>query len=218
MSFPSDNSLDAQLRDVPVPPDLAARIRAALAPTDEQLDSQLRAVIVPETLTTHLLDIPSDLAIEEALADVAVPFTVVADARLATPAERFRRFGRSAARLAVAASWFLALSITLVGGAGTFLRSIYPQAESDGLERVMIYTGPLSVDLQLAGGPLDPAATFVALPLDDEAVLASSLLPASQAAMLSPANPSSAIRPRPDRSPNGRRWSLPVCGRWMMSS
>ena len=42
MSDPSDNSIDARLRDVPVPPGLKVRLKASLAPTDGELDEWLR--------------------------------------------------------------------------------------------------------------------------------------------------------------------------------
>ena len=44
MLDPSDNSLDARLCDVTVPPDLAERIKSSLAPTDDELDDWLRRV------------------------------------------------------------------------------------------------------------------------------------------------------------------------------
>ena len=46
MADPFDNSLDARLRDVAVPPDLSKRIKASLAPSDDDLDAWLRRVPV----------------------------------------------------------------------------------------------------------------------------------------------------------------------------
>jgi Ca-activated chloride channel homolog len=46
--------MDAQLRDVPVPPDLVDRLKAGRAPSDEEIDARLRDVSVPAHLERHL--------------------------------------------------------------------------------------------------------------------------------------------------------------------
>ena len=144
----SDDSFDALLRDVAVPPDLAARVRSALVPSDEELDAQLRAVVVPEALAARLCDIPEDERLDERLADVPTPFTLAPAIRRRRPIERVRRFGRHVARLALAASWLVAISAALAGVLLAMVISVYPAPPDDG-ELVVLYDGPLSVAAEL---------------------------------------------------------------------
>jgi Ca-activated chloride channel family protein len=183
MSFPSDNSLDAQLRDVSVPPDLAAQIIRSLTPTDEQLDGLLRAVVVPETLTPHLLDIPSDLALEESLAAVPVPLTLVFTARRPTFRQRAGRIARQLATLALAASWFVGISLALAGAGASLLESVYPRPEYDPIEIVMIYNGPLAVQAELVDNPPAMPISVAVLPLE-ESVEPSPVFTSTQSALL----------------------------------
>lgn len=135
MSQPSDNSLDARLRDVPLPPGLKDRLKASLAPSDEELDEWLRRVPVPETLTIVLRDVPSDAAIDEQLADVPVPRALAVSLRRIPRVERGRRASALAAqlfRLALAASWLVAVTVTALGGIGAVVTAVLPLAGGDG--------------------------------------------------------------------------------------
>jgi Mg-chelatase subunit ChlD len=126
VSHSSDNSIDARLRDVPVPPGLKVRLKASLAPTDEELDEWLRRVAVPETLTLQLRDVPGDVVLDEQLAAVPTPYSLAAGLRLVTPAQRVARVARQLARLALAASWLLALTVTALGGVGAVVTALLP--------------------------------------------------------------------------------------------
>ena len=127
MIDPADNSLDARLCDVTVPPDLAERIKSSLAPTDDELDDWLRRVPVPETLTLALHEVPDDLALDELLCRVPAPRRLADRLRHATPAFRARRLAAQFGQLALAASWFLALSVTLLAGLGAIITALLPQ-------------------------------------------------------------------------------------------
>ena len=126
MSESSDNSIDARLRDVAVPPGLKVRLKASLAPTDDELDEWLRRVAVPETLTLQLREVPGDVALDEQLADVPTPDGLAAELRLVTPAQRVASAARQLARLALAASWLLALTVTALGGVGAVVTALLP--------------------------------------------------------------------------------------------
>jgi Ca-activated chloride channel homolog len=126
----SDNSIDARLRDVPVPPGLKDRLKAALSPSDDELDEWLRRVAVPETLTLQLREVPDDVSLDDRLADVAVPETLSLGLRLVSPARNYGQALGSAARqlgsLALAASWLVALTVTALGGIGAVVTALVP--------------------------------------------------------------------------------------------
>lgn len=145
----SDDSFDALLRDVAVPPDLAARVRSALAPSDEELDALLRTVVVPEALAARLCDIPEDERLDERLADVPAPFTLAPAIRRRRPIERLRRLGRHVARLALAASWLVTISAALASVLLAMVVSVYPPPPGES-ELVVLYDGPLSVAAELS--------------------------------------------------------------------
>ncbi|MCI0356996.1 MAG: VWA domain-containing protein [Planctomycetaceae bacterium] len=126
MTHSSDNSIDARLRDVPVPPGLVDRLKASLSPSDDELDEWLRRVAVPETLTLQLRDVPDDVALDERLADVPVPQALSVGLRLVSPAQRFGGAVRQLASLALAASWLLALTVTAIGGIGAVATALLP--------------------------------------------------------------------------------------------
>jgi Ca-activated chloride channel family protein len=121
------NSLDARLRDVAVPRDLSERIKASLAPSDDDLDVWLRRVAVPETLTLKLLEVPDDVALDERLVDVPTPAMLTAELYRASPARRLGWVARQLVDLALAASWFLVLSVTIAAAAGALLSAVLPQ-------------------------------------------------------------------------------------------
>jgi Mg-chelatase subunit ChlD len=158
-----DDSLDAVLRDVAVPPNLAARIRSALVPSDDDLDVGLRAVVVPESLAARLYDIPEDERLDEALADVASPLTLAPAIRLRRPIDRLRHLGRQAARLALAALWFVAVSAALAAGMLALVVAIYPPPPEEG-ELVVLYDGPLSVAAEQAASQ---PSTIIYTPTDE---------------------------------------------------
>ena len=76
MSSPSDNPkrwLEEELRDVPVPEGLRARLKGIAAATDEELDIALRSVSLPVGLAAQLKSIPADAALDRRLKDIPVP-------------------------------------------------------------------------------------------------------------------------------------------------
>jgi hypothetical protein len=56
----SDDFLDGQLRAVPLPAGLLARLRAIGQSSDEELDRLLRDVAVPSGLVARLQETPED--------------------------------------------------------------------------------------------------------------------------------------------------------------
>ena len=135
MSQPSDNSLDARLRDVPLPPGMKDRLKASLAPSDDELDEWLRRVAVPETLTLALRDVPDDVVLDEQLADVNVPISLAANLRQVPAVHRNGRARTIVAqlfRLALAASWLFALTVTMLGGIGAIVTAVLPLARDGG--------------------------------------------------------------------------------------
>jgi Ca-activated chloride channel family protein len=166
VTVPSDNSLDARLRDVPLPPGLKDRLKASLAPSDDELDEWLRRVPVPETLTLSLRDAPADAALDDELADVLVPAALAAALRTIPKVRRGAVVATASVqlfRLALAASWLLALSVTMLGGIGAIVTAVLPLTGGGGL--IATNTGS-----QHPATARNDAPQFVALqtlPLDD---------------------------------------------------
>jgi Ca-activated chloride channel family protein len=166
----SDPELDLLLRDVPLPDGFAERLQAALLPSDERLDAALAAFPVPSVVLARLREIPGDVAVDEAVNDVASPPALIYSLRRPTWSGRLQRVGRQLQRLAIAALWFVALSATLAAG----LRAIVSGTLSRGgdqSEIVFIYDGPLSLAL------VQPNRETVNLRLADT-IESSELLPA----------------------------------------
>jgi Ca-activated chloride channel family protein len=151
---PSDPALDALVRNVPLPSNLADRVKAALVPTDEQLDASLKAVELPGQILDRLKEIPQDVALDEALADVPHPLMLAGALRKTSAAEHLRRGGRRLARWAAAACWFVALYASLVGCIALIIGGVYPRPVADEFELMAIYDGPLSVEGELAASAL----------------------------------------------------------------
>ena len=73
--FPSDNPtswLDEALRDVPLPPDLIARLRRLGVDNDGELGESLRRVALPQDLIARLKQIPDDAELDRRMSDVPV--------------------------------------------------------------------------------------------------------------------------------------------------
>ena len=90
MSNRPDPWLDQQLRQVPLPPGLLARLKAAGELTDEDLDEELRQVAIPDDLLGQLLAIPADAEVERRLAEVPVPSHLVDELSAIPIDERIR--------------------------------------------------------------------------------------------------------------------------------
>jgi Ca-activated chloride channel family protein len=169
-----DPSLDAQLRDIPEPADLAQRIKARLAPlvqddvalegSDDWLDARLRQVAVPETLAIRLGEIPSDEWLDEQLARVPAPIELPSNLRLVTPRERLGRVARWLAHSAVAATLFVAISAVLGGGIVGFIAADFARPDTSS-DLVVMYDGPLSLDGQFTEEPA-PSVVYVSSQAD----------------------------------------------------
>ena len=77
-SHPHDSAIDAQLRAVPLPEGMLARLQQITALTDEQIDFELRDVPVPVTVVSRLSEVAryTDAEIDFQLRDVSVPATL----------------------------------------------------------------------------------------------------------------------------------------------
>lgn len=113
----TDEDLDESLQQVPLPPGLMARLHNVVE--DDALDGQLRDVPVPEELIGELLFIPLD----ERLRDVVVPADLLVELKRIPP--RPRRW--SASRLALAASLLLMISSGYLLAMTGLLLSAYNQ-------------------------------------------------------------------------------------------
>jgi Ca-activated chloride channel family protein len=136
LPYQSDAWLDAQLRDVAVPANLAGRLRRLAEPDDAELDAALR--------------------------DVAVPGELLRRLRRGTAA---RPGWRSVAEMAVAATLIMAISLSYFGAAMGFLWTLDPAArpprlasQSQQIELDLYMTGaPAPVQIA-ATSPTSPAA------------------------------------------------------------
>lgn len=75
---PSKSWFEAELRNVPLPEDLAARLKGIAAANDETIDATLREVMIPAGLMTSLKSVPADMEFDRRLRDVPVPASLSA--------------------------------------------------------------------------------------------------------------------------------------------
>jgi hypothetical protein len=161
----TDAELDALLREVPLPDGFAQRLHDSLAPSDERLDKLLRAVAVPSLVLSRLKEVPADGDLDSALAEVPSSHALIYDLRRPTWGDRWRSISRGTGRLAMAASWFLALTVVLAGLGGLALQKALPPLDNP-QEMVVIHEGPFSLAgsnerapaaLYLVGDPPQPS-------------------------------------------------------------
>jgi Ca-activated chloride channel family protein len=107
----ADEALDEQLCAVPVPEGLEARLR--LIVDDEKLDRRLAEVVLPDGLMARLRQIPADELLDEAIRDVPTPAEFVPSLAAAV---RRQAVPSELIRWAVAASVFLAVGASYFGG------------------------------------------------------------------------------------------------------
>lgn len=105
----ADTLIDAQLRNVAVPAELAVRLRQLADWPDEQLDRELTDVVVPVLLNGRLKCIANNEELDERLRDVSQPVTL--RARLRDIAARSQRRQQAGSR-SLAASLLLALTLS----------------------------------------------------------------------------------------------------------
>ncbi len=125
MSEFSDNWLDDQLRDVPLPAELLPRLREIATIGDREIDSLLRDVSLPSGLADRLHAIGSltDTDLDDDARHVAIPPQVVP--RLRRTVRREARYSQLA-RLAIAATLLLAFA-----GAGWLLISRFKPGDDE---------------------------------------------------------------------------------------
>ena len=155
----NDSALDAQLRDVPVPENLIARLLDISSLTDEQLDLELRDVAVPSGMTARLSEIPeyTDAEIDSQLRDVPLPAGLIS---------RLRSSQRSSRRLqawhgGMAASLLLAVGLSYLA----VVKSRQPADQNVAVKRGTSDASTQQPDLEFAPelGPRDAAAPDQAL-------------------------------------------------------
>jgi len=173
--FPSDSSLDAQLRNVPLPENFLARMKGGLAPADHEIDARLSDVRVPPLMLARLRMVPADLAVDDSLGEISLPLSLTWRLRSVPGPNRWRQLREYGGKLATAAALFLTVSLTLFSMLGALLTSIYPQAVPDDLGFAVIYEGPLLLDL--AAAEVAPEVTLDSLALVE-------IAPEAQAAAL----------------------------------
>jgi hypothetical protein len=140
MRKPDDKSLEERLRQVPVPPSLAVRLRGIADWDDAHLDHALRDVFEPPGLRHRLRQIVLDQQVDDRLQDVRLPSVVVARARI-IPQRRVRsRLGR----LALAASLLVVLTLGYGGWLGGVLWLVRP-VERPALTLYVMDRGPLEL-------------------------------------------------------------------------
>jgi hypothetical protein len=75
---PSKGWFESELRNVPLPEDLAARLKGIAAANDETIDATLREVAIPAGLMASLKSVPADLEFDRRLREVPVPASLSA--------------------------------------------------------------------------------------------------------------------------------------------
>jgi Ca-activated chloride channel homolog len=142
------DSLDAQLRDVPLPDGFVERLKASLALPialdDEQLDQRLRSVAVPSGVLQRLHDIPAEEEIDQLLTGIPAPPALIYSLRKRTWGDRVRWAQRRLVQLALAATWFVAISASLAAMVGALVAGVMPQPGAD-YDMVVIYDGPFTL-------------------------------------------------------------------------
>ena len=171
MSSPSDNNpkrwMEEELRNVPVPEGLRARLKGIAAATDEELDIALRDVTLPVGLTNQLKSIPADESLDRRLkevpipasltkrlhdiaamtdgeldiqlTDIKVPVNLAADLRsIAQTDIRIRRVRWQMVQWAVAASLLISVSVAYMAAAGNMIMAMFPGQPSESEPTLMV--------------------------------------------------------------------------------
>lgn len=160
-AFPE--SLDAQLRQVPVPTELLVRLRGIATWNDAELDHQLRAVPVPAGLVARVQQAVADEHLDERLRAVPLPAHVLPRVRQVSARRRRSPW----------VQWALAASLLLVVGTGYYgtmagvMATLRPRGV-DAWTLLVIDEGPLDlvsppeVEVAIVAGP--PVAEDSGLP------------------------------------------------------
>lgn len=220
MTIPSDHELDARLRDIAVPVDLAARLKVITTPSDDELDELLCGLAMPEALSLALHAIPEDELIEQELQEVETPLTLRGDVQLPTPASRWRAVENWLLRGALAVVLFVALSATFFSTTAAYLASVYPPATEP--QWVLLPVSPADWEAELVDSPLEidvpalePEMQIVASPPEMQVPRDADVLLANWDETLGPAGPRGAVSELQALLRGGiRPWDDVVLLRW----
>ena len=148
----SDETIDAGLREVEVPPALLAQLKSL--PADAQLDRRLREVPVPAGLLTrlHAISALADDEFDAQLRDVDIPATLAASLRgIVSRDTRIRRERFRLAQWALAASLLLATSVAYFSAAGSLVMAMFSaSAESEEAVLALAASEPIELQASLA--------------------------------------------------------------------
>ena len=144
MSDQSDNQLDAELKNVPVPDGLLGRLREVADWDDARVDAALCDVNLPAAMIDRLHEAMGDEALDEAMGSVPLPHGFLARLRIIPHIRRRSKL----ARLAVAASLFLLISSAYLSSLSALVLAVRPQQVEEATIELP-YGGPLQLVVDL---------------------------------------------------------------------
>lgn len=139
----ADSLIDAQLRNVAVPAELAARLRTLAQWPDEEVDRELTGVAIPFALGDRLKDIATHEELDEQLQDLPQPLGM--RLRLRKIAARSQRWQTVAMRTLAAS---LLLTVSLGYGAFTLNLLFGIRGDGDSIATTFTIMRPASVELE----------------------------------------------------------------------
>ena len=145
----SHSLLDDQLRSVPVPAGMLARLREIPAErvgdvTDCDLDDMLTTVAMPRSVTVRLHELIADEVLDRRLRDVDPPVRTLARARIIPRQPRRSRVWATAGATAL----LLLLTVGYLGLLGGMLWEVHPETRP---VATFVYHGPLEMNGQVTG-------------------------------------------------------------------
>ncbi|MBI2481813.1 MAG: DUF3520 domain-containing protein [Planctomycetia bacterium] len=143
----SERDFDAELRNVDVPPELAARLKQVTQPTDSEITAALRSPVIPMGLASRVKSVIADEVLDESLRDVEIPDDLLARLRIIPQRRSESRFRR----LVLAASLLVIIAGGFFSTLGGLLASIRPVAHGT-TSLYVIDVGPT----RLVATPADP--------------------------------------------------------------
>lgn len=145
--FFDDASLDAQLRETPLPERFLERLQSALWTTDEALDDHLLRVAPPSALLLRLREIPDHEAVDDQLCEVAVPSRLMSRLRATTVVRPAPSPAKLVRELATAAALLIGVSLVLGGGGYWWLGTTLSAFARPNLAPQSLYMGPPVVEV-----------------------------------------------------------------------
>lgn len=208
----ADSLIDAQLRNVAVPADLADRLHRMADWPDDEVDRALEDLGVPALLTKRLKSIASDTDLDEQLRDVPTPVGLRVRLRKIAAGSQI---WRAAALRAVAASLLLTVSL----GYGAFAWQVLFGAREGYQSPVTTFAvmRPFGVELQADQAEFELVSSTDSVDLQDDPehellVSASPAVAQLPGRNLRPATPIEAIFSAGHAGTLDRRLTMPVLG------